>query len=487
VQETDTFRGLDWRTSSAPSETFAVAIAWSLDEPGRTGEICALTRGEGGIVGRDEDALAFVRWRPEPLLTEITGPIRSSRISRKQLRLRIVGDTVEVENLGRNTLRLNGRRTERGAVGLGGVIALEDNLVLTVVRHATNESLQTRLPPAAHRFAFGGSDAFGMVGESAASWTLRDAVAQAASMPNHALLFGPAGSGKELAARAIHALSSRGANPLICCSAEAFGVHLLADADGSTLLLDGVPDQLPAELLRALDHGEYRDASGSARQIDFRLIVCAREPLDALPSELASRLGLAVGIPALANRRLDIPLLVGAFIRKQSASERWVVERFFNSEPPHPRVDPAWMERMLMRDWTAGVRELEATVIRAITQSKGQYITLADNGSQPVASDAELLRLQACEVDMKTRTVRREGRQTTLTPTEHGLLAYLVAHSDRTVPKEELLSEVWGYAPGAVTHTVSNAMRRLRQKIEGTPSSPRHLLSVYGVGYRFET
>lgn len=90
------------------------------------------------------------------------------------------------------------------------------------------------------------------------------------------------------------------------------------------------------------------------------------------------------------------------------------------------------------------------------------------------------------EVDLGRLTVRGEGVEHRLTPTEARALAYLWSQRGRTVSREELLREVWGYSEGVVSRTLDATLSRLRAKVEEQPSAPRHLRTVRGVGYRFE-
>lgn len=78
------------------------------------------------------------------------------------------------------------------------------------------------------------------------------------------------------------------------------------------------------------------------------------------------------------------------------------------------------------------------------------------------------------------------GRMVDLTPTEFSLLRYLANHADRPVSKEELLQEVWGYSDASSQNLVELAARRLRTKVEEDPSAPTRLITVRGVGYRYE-
>lgn len=74
-----------------------------------------------------------------------------------------------------------------------------------------------------------------------------------------------------------------------------------------------------------------------------------------------------------------------------------------------------------------------------------------------------------------------------LTEKEFLLLRNLIEREGETLTREELLREVWGYGPGVETRTVDNFIHRLRSYLEPEPSRPRHILSVRGRGYRFQT
>lgn len=77
------------------------------------------------------------------------------------------------------------------------------------------------------------------------------------------------------------------------------------------------------------------------------------------------------------------------------------------------------------------------------------------------------------------------GEEVHLTPIEYQLLHYLMSNVNRPVSKDKLFHEVWGYDFTGGTNLVEVAMRRLREKIEATPSSPEYLLTVRGAGYKF--
>jgi DNA-binding response OmpR family regulator len=96
------------------------------------------------------------------------------------------------------------------------------------------------------------------------------------------------------------------------------------------------------------------------------------------------------------------------------------------------------------------------------------------------------LRFAAIAIDSVSRRVLLEGKEVALTAREFDLLVHLASHPGRAHRREELLHAVWGYQYEGTVRTVDNFMRSLRAKLEADPSAPRHLITVHGVGYRFE-
>ncbi len=88
------------------------------------------------------------------------------------------------------------------------------------------------------------------------------------------------------------------------------------------------------------------------------------------------------------------------------------------------------------------------------------------------------------EVDLEKRLVRRGGEIVELSPKEYDVLAYLLTNEGRAVTRDAILEAVWGQHYIGTDRTVDNFITRLRQKLD-TSGSPRHLLTVRGVGYRF--
>ena len=86
---------------------------------------------------------------------------------------------------------------------------------------------------------------------------------------------------------------------------------------------------------------------------------------------------------------------------------------------------------------------------------------------------------------MGAHEVTREGLPVQLTVKEFDLLAFLASHPRLAFSRAQLMDRVWGYEAAFDTGTVTVHVRRLREKIEDDPSSPRHVQTVWGVGYRF--
>jgi DNA-binding response OmpR family regulator len=100
---------------------------------------------------------------------------------------------------------------------------------------------------------------------------------------------------------------------------------------------------------------------------------------------------------------------------------------------------------------------------------------------QPVVIEAGDL-----EIDLERREVRRSGEAVKLTRKEFELLAHMAASPGVTFSRTRLLEEVWDFAWDGDSATVTVHVRRLREKIEDDPSDPTRLVTVWGVGYRFD-
>ena len=235
-----------------------------------------------------------------------------------------------------------------------------------------------------------------LVGESRSFLDVIEKIPLVARCEASVLVSGETGTGKELVVRAIHYLSPRAKKPFIPvnCGAiptelaenELFGHNrsaytgaiaaqagLIEEAEGGTLLLDEV-DCLPllaqVKLLRFLQEREYRPlGSARLRKADVRVIAAANADLEQavaqgrLRQDLYYRLNvIPLRLPALRDRREDIPLLAGHFLHKHAA----------RMSRPAPRLAPGSLQALLGYEWPGNVRELEHVIERAVVLSQDE-------------------------------------------------------------------------------------------------------------------
>ncbi|MEM9036944.1 MAG: response regulator transcription factor [Actinomycetota bacterium] len=99
----------------------------------------------------------------------------------------------------------------------------------------------------------------------------------------------------------------------------------------------------------------------------------------------------------------------------------------------------------------------------------------------------EALRFGELEIDLGARTVTSSGAEIDVPPREFDLLAHMAQRPGTAFSRADLLREVWGSSPEwQDPSTVTVHVRRLRNRVESDPTEPRHLVTVYGVGYRFD-
>jgi DNA-binding response OmpR family regulator len=122
-------------------------------------------------------------------------------------------------------------------------------------------------------------------------------------------------------------------------------------------------------------------------------------------------------------------------------------------------------------------RELTARV-KAVLRRAGSPLGEVDS--------AGTVEYDGLQIDFGAREARVRGELATLTAREFELLAFLVRRPRQVFRRDELLEHVWGYTYGD-TSTVTVHIRRLREKIEDDPSTPRRITTVWGVGYRFDS
>ena len=135
------------------------------------------------------------------------------------------------------------------------------------------------------------------------------------------------------------------------------------------------------------------------------------------------------------------------------------------------------------------LRELGAVVIdsdQIAREVVARVRTVLRRSPAPAPEAQRLVTVGDLEVDGPRREARLRGDPIRLTRKEFDLLYLFASHPGRAFTRSELLEEVWDFAWDGDTATVTVHVRRLREKIEADPSSPEHLVTVWGVGYRFD-
>ncbi len=394
------------------SQLDALLVLWSRDEPDRVGELVLIPPGPAQQVwffGRNSatplphDHLGLFRQRPGSL--EGTGGLLAPRVSRQQLRLqRTTSGVLEVENLGRCPMRHQGLEAKHATLREGETLELVDQLLLLHVRRPLQlpplpPELQVALQP------FGEADDVGIVGEGPAVWEMRRQLAFVARRQTHVLILGPSGTGKELAARALHLRSSRSKLPMVSrnaatipetlIDAELFGnarnypnagmperPGLVGEADATTLFLDEIgelPIALQSHLLRVLDQGEYQRLGETTRRTSsLRLVAATNRPETDLKHDLLARLQSRLTLPDLNTRREDIPLITRHLLRRIAAGDPDIARRFFPGGDPNgsPNLTPALMRALVQHTYTTHVRELQALLWQSMSGSPGSWLEL---------------------------------------------------------------------------------------------------------------
>jgi DNA-binding response OmpR family regulator len=104
--------------------------------------------------------------------------------------------------------------------------------------------------------------------------------------------------------------------------------------------------------------------------------------------------------------------------------------------------------------------------------------------SSHYAKDVDVIQIGSCRVDVKHFIVERGGREHSLSHYEVELLKLLYANVGRPITRDEILDKVWGTANYPTNRTVDNFIVKLRKKIEDDYRNPKHILTIYGVGYK---
>jgi transcriptional regulator with PAS, ATPase and Fis domain len=236
-----------------------------------------------------------------------------------------------------------------------------------------------------------------LIGRTPAMMTVYNQIARAADSVVPVLIVGESGTGKELVARALHRNSQRAARPFLAinCGAitdtllesELFGhvrgafTGAVADTKGifeqaheGTVFLDEIGETSPAlqvKLLRVLEEGEVRPVGGKRLvRVDNRVLAATNRDLERAVAEQQFRADLfyrlsviVIRLPALRERRDDIPLLVATFLKAAGKRAGRRVE-----------LSAGALNLLLAYDWPGNVRQLENTIERIVLFSRGAVV-----------------------------------------------------------------------------------------------------------------
>ena len=120
--------------------------------------------------------------------------------------------------------------------------------------------------------------------------------------------------------------------------------------------------------------------------------------------------------------------------------------------------------------------------IRELLARVKAHLRRENRGGEAVPS---LVQLENVKIDFGHFKVIRKDEETDLTSLEVDVLRYLIGQDGKVVSRDDLLDKIWGYEKFPTTRTIDNHILKLRKKIELDPNHPRHILTVYGGGYRF--
>lgn len=250
---------------------------------------------------------------------------------------------------------------------------------------------------------------FGMIGDTPVMRTLFNTIEKIAEVSCSAILTGESGTGKELVARALHDFSPRCDKPFVAidCGAlsetllesELFGHEkgaftgatqrkygLMEQAHGGTLFLDeicNISDNMQMKLMRAIeDRRIIRVGGTTAIPVDVRVVAASNQDLEKmvddgkLRHDFYHRLNVVtIRVPALNERREDIPALVDHYVKEFAERYQRNVKGF----------DGVSMQHLCRADWKGNVRELRNTVERCVILAEGPILNWQSNN--PLAED----------------------------------------------------------------------------------------------------
>jgi two-component system response regulator PilR (NtrC family) len=303
------------------------------------------------------------------------------------------------------------------ALKAGAFDYLAKPIALDSLRSLVRSALQlpAQAVPAALDGAAPDSAARRLLGDSEAMREVRSQIGRLARSMAPVAISGESGSGKELAARLIHELGARAAQPFVAVNcgaipealmeAEFFGYRKGAftgaehdrdgffhAANGGTLFLDEVADlplAMQVKLLRAIQEKRVRKVGATVEEpVDVRIVSATHQDLaqcvaaGRFRQDLYYRLNvIELRLPSLRERLEDVPVLAEAILAR-------LAERS-GAEGTVPRLSPVALRYLQSYRFPGNVRELENVLERALAFSNGDVINVEDLGLKPIVSDAD--------------------------------------------------------------------------------------------------
>ncbi len=340
--------------------------------------------------GTSEEALASIEAR-RPQLVFLDIWIQGSRLDGLQI-LDIVKeqhpDLPVVMISGHGNIETAVSAIKRGAYDFIEKPFKADRLVLVADRALKSARLKREVKELRTK----SQQASRIIGQSHASNQLRQTLERVAATNARVMISGPSGSGKELAARTIHSLSSRSTGPFVAINAatitpenmesELFGVEgsdgkgrkvgALEEAHGGTLFLDEVADmprETQGKILRVLVDQNFQRVGGAMRvHVDVRVISSTARDLSGeiaagrFREDLLHRLSVVpIRVPSLAERREDIPELIAHFMDQISVS----------SGLPKRVIGEDALAVLQSHDWPGNIRQLRNNIERLLILADG--------------------------------------------------------------------------------------------------------------------
>ena len=371
------------------------------DEQGIRAALGQLLEYEGydvrSVGSAGEGITEYEKWKPQLVFLDVKMSGIDGIEALKRLR-QLDPAAVVVMISGHATIQTAVEATQHGAYDILEKPLDTDRILVTLrnaLQHLELQEENTRLRQTIE-------SRFELVGRSFALNSLVERIEKVASTPARVLITGENGTGKELVARALHRGSARASGPFVevNCAAipseliesELFG-HMkgsftgaisdrpgkFEQADGGTLFLDEIGDMslaAQAKVLRVLEDNEVTRIGGSKRiSVDVRVLAATNKDLTAeIPAgrfreDLFYRLNVVpIKVPALRERRDDVPLLIQHFLNVLSEREGMA-----------PRaISPDAVARLESLEWPGNVRELRNTIERLLILASGPKITVGD-------------------------------------------------------------------------------------------------------------